>query len=152
MIPEGVGARFVRVWASFFGIGYLPVMPGTFGSLAGVLLAWYFYGMLGTVLFFLTLSAFLICKSSESSFACKDPQRFVLDEVCGMMLSVVWIPKTLPYFAAAFILFRLFDTLKPWPIRAIQNHKHPSSIVWDDLAAGLFTNLLLQIFILVFEF
>ena len=68
----------------------------------------------------------------------------MLDEVCGMMATVLWLPKTLPVFIAAFLLFRLLDIWKPWPISWLQDQKHPFSIMHDDLAAGLLGNLILR--------
>ncbi len=157
-------SAWVKAAASFFYVGYLPFAPGTFGSLAGLLIAWYFYGAIPYLTLVLCVVGFAICKSATIVFSSKprvssrgtsaeavdglvasrDPTPFVLDEVCGMMLSVLWLPKTPAVFLVAFILFRLLDTLKPWPISRIQKNANPLSIVWDDLAAGALVNLILQ--------
>jgi phosphatidylglycerophosphatase A len=73
-----------------------------------------------------------------------------MDETCGMMLSLVWLPREVSIYIGAFILFRLLDIIKPWPICLIQQSKRPTSIVWDDLAAGVATNAILQVFVRVF--
>ncbi len=134
---------WVKALASFFYIGFLPKAPGTWGSLCGLLLAWFFNPQLGGLLIVLSLSGFLIAAPARSVWNNPDPKEFVLDEVVGMMLSVLWLPKKIAIFAAGFLLFRVFDIVKPWPISQIQKSKHPSSILWDDLAAGLLANLIL---------
>jgi phosphatidylglycerophosphatase A len=133
---------FVKIAASFFYVGYLPWTPGTAGSAAGLALAWILYPHLLYWTLALCVVGFLVCAPAEQVFGAKDPQTFVLDEVCGMMLSVIWLPKEIWVFATAFILFRLLDWLKPWPISILQRQKNPLSIMWDDLAAGLATNLI----------
>ena len=93
---------------------------------------------------------FLVCRPSQAVFHSKDPSSFVMDEVCGMMLSVLWLPKSLLWYAVAFGLFRLLDVTKPWPIRVIQRSSHPFMIMADDLLAGVFTNLILRLLIIFF--
>ncbi len=140
----------VKFLASFFYIGYLPVMPGTWGSATGALLAWFFNeGLVWQVTVF-SLAGLFISSIAERAFDEKDPSRFVLDEVAGIMISVLWIPKKIALFVVAFILFRIFDTMKPWPISMVQKSKMPTAIMWDDLLAGLFVNILLQIISRVF--
>ena len=87
----------------------------------------------------------ICCKPARDVFHAEDPSIFVMDEVCGMMVSVHWLPKELWIFGGAFFLFRLFDIWKPGPIGRLQKMKSPLSIVWDDLAAGLLANLILQV-------
>ena len=73
----------------------------------------------------------------------------MLDEVAGMMLSVLWLPKNLAFYGTAFLLFRLLDVSKPGLIRKIQNAKAPTSIMCDDLLAGVFMNVIMQLVIRV---
>ena len=131
---------------------YLGELPagGTWGALVGWVIAWYFPQGGLVLLLIICAIGYAFTLSAQQSFGAKDPSAFVLDEVCGMMLAVLWLPKTVPVFAAAFILFRFFDIVKPWPISILQKMKHPFSIMHDDLAAGLFTNLILQIVVKVF--
>ena len=137
----------VKAAASFFYIGYLPIMPGTYASLAGLLLAWFLRGtLLYWTLGFFAVGLF-ISKPAQELFQNKDPQRFVLDEVCGMMLSVLWLPANLWIFLAGFLLFRLLDGLKPWPIYLLERSRSFWNIMADDVAAGLITNFILQAFI-----
>ncbi len=137
--------RVIRAIASFAYVGYFPIASATLASAVTAILAWYFPWPLVIPIMALSLSGFLICKPAQNAFGAADPQAFVLDEVCGMLLSVLWLPKILWIYGLAFLLFRFFDVLKPWPIRLIQESKSPSSILWDDLLAGTFTNIILQI-------
>ena len=134
----------VKLVASFLFIGYAPVAPGTWGSIAGLLIAYFIPSHLPLWTLLLSLLGLAICGPSRKAFKTDDPSAFVLDEVCGMMLSVVWLPKELIVYAAAFLLFRIGDIWKPWPVSLIQKHPHATSIMGDDLAVGLVVNLILQ--------
>lgn len=140
--------NLVKAIASVFGLGYLPI-SGAFGSLAGVgiiLLCPNTLSLL-VVTIGLSLAALFLCGASEIAFNSHDPKEYVLDEVCGMLLSVLFLPRTSFVIIAGFILFRIFDVIKPWPIIRLQEIKHPTSIVWDDLGAGLVSNVILQILV-----
>lgn len=134
----------IKSIASFFYIGHLPVAPGTFGSLAGLLLAWHFNEALPALFFCLCVAGLLVAAPAESVYGTKDPKQFVLDEVCGMMLGLLWLPKEISIFISAFLLFRLLDIWKPWPVSLLQKNKNPLSIMWDDLACGVAVNAALQ--------
>ena len=144
---RGVYREWTRIVSSAFYVGYMPLAPGAFGSAAGFALAWFTHFALLPILILLSIMGFSVCKASELLYGRKDPQHFVMDEVCGMILSVLWVPKQLWVYSFAFILFRVLDTVKPWPIKLLQNHAHPHSIMWDDLAAGFLTNIFLQIIV-----
>lgn len=144
---KSVKDRFVQVCASFFYIGYLPVGPGTFGSLAGLALAWYLHQYILSLFIVLTVLGLAICKPSVRLFSKHDSQHFVLDEVAGMLLSVLWLPLDPITYINGFLLFRILDTFKPWPIILLQRSKSAFSIMTDDLAAGLAVNLILRIFL-----
>lgn len=137
--------RIIKVCASFFYIGYLPVGPGTFGSLAGLALAWFFHDQLLAMFVVLTLLGIFIAGDSVKVFGKHDSSRFVLDEVSGMMLTVLWLPLDPIVYINGFVLFRILDTFKPWPIILLQRSKNASSIMTDDLAAGLGAHLILRI-------
>jgi phosphatidylglycerophosphatase A len=138
-----------RLISSCLYLGELPA-SGTWGSLVGWVLAWYFFEYTLPLFAALCVLGYALTLIAEESFGSKDPSAFVLDEVCGMMLAVLWLPKTVWVFAAALALFRLFDIWKPWPISILQKMKHPFSIMHDDLAAGLFANLILQAALRIF--
>jgi phosphatidylglycerophosphatase A len=131
---------------------YLGELPGggTWGSMVGWVLAWYTLSHHALLLAGLCVFGYGFTLVAEQSFGSKDPKEFVLDEVCGMALSVLWLPKTALIYTSAFILFRFFDIWKPWPISRLQEMKHPFSIMNDDIAAGFFANIILQIITKVF--
>lgn len=138
-----------RLLCNCFTLGELPA-GGTWGSVLGLALAWNFAQQSLVLFAALCFLGYVLTLEAEKIFLSKDPAAFVLDEVCGMMLAVLWLPKTWPVYAAAFILFRIFDIKKPWPISALDKMKHPFSIMNDDIAAGLFVNLILQVVIKLF--
>ncbi len=136
--------------ATSFGIGFIPVVPATWASAAAVAIAWLLGGVSLYWVIGLSLAGLWACKASRSIFGSADPKQFVMDETCGMLLSLMWLPLDLKYYCAAFVLFRVLDIVKPWPISKIQQSKHATSIMWDDLAAGIATNLILQVAVQLF--
>lgn len=135
----------IKMVATVLGVGYLPLAPGTWASALAVVFAWYSTGC--PICWFLGFSAVGLwaCAPARKVFGKEDPSQFVMDEVCGMLLSVLWLPRTVAVYGAAFLLFRLFDVWKPGPVRSVQNSPHPWSIMLDDLLAGVFANLVLQV-------
>ena len=134
-----------RIIATFCGVGYIPFIPATWASAITVVLAWFLSdSWLVYIGVLFTAAGLGVCRESRTVFRSEDPKEFVMDEVCGMILSVLWLPKSIPLSIAAFALFRILDAWKPWPISRVQNSKHPWSIMGDDLLAGLFTNLILR--------
>ena len=123
------------------GLGLAPIAPATVASLAAVLV--YSLSPLkgdSTGFFLLCILGFLLgiwaCHTmiTESDH---DPQRAVWDEVIGMWITCLLLPKTLPWIAAAFVVFRALDILKPWPIRRFESLAGGLGIMADDLAAGI---------------
>ncbi len=133
--------------ATSFGVGFIPIIPATWASAAAGTLAWFAGGLSIYWVVGLSLAGLWACKGSQDLFRSADPKQFVMDETCGMLLSLIGLPVDLRYYVGAFILFRVLDIVKPWPISRIQQSKHAMSIMWDDLAAGLATNLILRIVI-----
>lgn len=132
-------AKFI---SSFFYIGHIPWAPGTFGSGAGLLILWVTPVESHVfILIFLTLIGLYVCPGAIAAYHSKDPSSFVLDEVCGMALSLLWLPKDPVLYVAGFFLFRALDIFKPGVIRKADRHSAPTSIMWDDILAGLFTNV-----------
>lgn len=134
--------------STFFYIGYLPLVPGTFGSLAGVILFYFLKNNAANYLLFtsfLIILGFLVTGPAERILNRKDSRCIVIDEVCGMLLSLVFIPYDIRLVILAFFLFRLLDTLKAYPACSLQNLKGSLGIMSDDIVAGLYTNIILQI-------
>ncbi len=136
--------------ATWFGLGYVPVASGTFGTLGGVLLAAlallfapnYFLVLMVVFAIFLTLVAMPVGTWAERHWSKKDPGTFVLDEVAGYLVAVAWpIAPGWIHLAVAFFLFRLTDIVKPWPARQMEQFGGGFGIVMDDVMAGLWALL-----------
>ncbi len=129
------------------GLGKVPVMPGTAASAAGLALAGLLYYMAGpwaVVAAIVVLTALGIAASSTlaANLSQRDPSIIVIDEVCGMLVAVAGLSMTGLSAVAAFLFFRLFDIVKPFPISWIERRAPGGwGIVGDDLAAGLAANL-----------
>jgi phosphatidylglycerophosphatase A len=148
--------RFItKLLSTFFYVGYLPLIPGTFGSLAGIILI-YLIELYALNYVLLTVAViaigFLVCGRAEKAMAKNDPRFVVIDEVSGMLLSLVFIPYDIKLVVLAFILFRVLDTLKPYPAGRLERLKGSVGIMSDDLIAGLYTNLILQVVLRVTSF
>ena len=140
--------ELVRITASFFYVGYFPVASGAMGSAAAfVLIAPLDSKTLAFVTAVLSVVGIAICGASQVVFQKPDPSEYVLDEVCGMALSVLWLPADWGVWITAYVIFRVLDVFKPWPIIIFQKMRHPAGIMLDDLAAGAITNLILQMLI-----
>ena len=145
----------VRLLSTFFYIGYLPLIPGTFGSLAGILLIYLIkVCALNYTIFTSVVIAigFLVCGQAEKEMRKSDPRCVVIDEVSGMLLSLMLIPYDIKLVIIAFILFRILDTLKPYPAGRLERLKGSVGIMSDDLIAGLYANLILQVVLRVTSF
>ena len=142
------------ILATFFGVGLVPLAPGTAGSLVAVLsykaalhsLAWPLYLLLVAVLF--SVGAGAAARHAEE-LGRPDPGRIVVDEVCGQLIACAFLPANWISVAVAFALFRFFDIIKPWPIRRLERLPGGWGIMADDVAAGVYAHLLLRVFLLV---
>ena len=128
-------------------VGYLPSAPGTFGTFAALLVIAVFVPS-DNVLLLLFSALFIIgvwsSHNAEKALG-KDSGHIVIDEFCGYIVSVTFISPSLGYYVAAFILFRIFDIFKPFPIRNIEKAvSGGAGIMLDDVLAGIYANLCLQ--------
>ena len=136
--------------AAAFGPGFIPVVPATWTSALVCLAVWFLAvpaGALVGALGVLTAAGLWACAPARTVFASNDPKQFVMDEVCGMLIALLWLPREAGLFIAAFVLFRIFDVWKPWPIILIQRSPRPTSIMWDDLLAGVFAFVTLRMYL-----
>jgi phosphatidylglycerophosphatase A len=126
-------------------IGFSPVAPGTFGSLAALPVCLLISLLpVGSALIFivaLTLFSTWVAHSAEKIEAQKDPKEVVIDEICGMAIALFALPFAPVFIIGGFALFRVFDILKPFPIRWVDK-KVPGGlgIMLDDIIAGIFAN------------
>jgi phosphatidylglycerophosphatase A len=137
--------------ATGFGAGYLPRAPGTWGSLLALPLHFFLrqlepshYALaLGAIFFLAVISA----GQAEKILDRKDPGVVVIDEVIGMLITLIAAPDNPLIWLLGFGLFRLFDIFKPFPIRLIdQRINGGMGIVLDDVLAGIYSLIVLQIF------
>ncbi len=144
-------SRFFLLFATGFGVGYSPIAPGTLGTLITIPL-YYFLSAIRSPLYEITLIAFIflsiwISESAEIFFGKKDDPRIVIDEMIGFLIAMLWVPKTTRFIIIGFFLFRFFDILKPFPIRRLERRlKGGFGVVLDDVLAGIYANIILQLF------
>jgi phosphatidylglycerophosphatase A len=133
------------VLASAFGAGYAPVASGTVGSFVTVVAIWLLPVTPQRILVALiavTIVGVWAGSRVERVLGRKDPGIIVIDEVAGMLLSVILLPPTIPALVTAFLLFRLFDIWKPFPARESQVLTGGVGVMVDDLIAGLYALVL----------
>lgn len=135
--------------ATGLGLGHAPVAPGTVGSLAGVVLVALLWraGGAWTVLAgaaCITALGFWVAGPAEIRFGRRDPGAVVIDEVAGQMVALLFLSPTPSALVVGFLLFRLFDIWKPFPIRRVESLPGASGIMLDDLLAGGYAILLQQ--------
>jgi phosphatidylglycerophosphatase A len=140
--------------ATLWFIGYLPVAPGTWASAAGLIfvaLAHLSSGALTVLLLAVTILGIIAAGTAEKVIGEADSGHIVIDEFAGYLASVVFVPHTYGYLIAAFLLFRFFDILKPFPIGKVESRLSGGlGVMADDILAGIVTNLVLQIWIMSF--
>ena len=132
------------LFLTFFGSGYSPWAPGTAGSLA-ILLPLYFLGQLNPPFFLFIPFIIILCAGSlyiinsvEKRLGLHDPGWIVIDEVVGMWIATLFLQSnTLTHFILAFIWFRVFDIIKPWPVSYFDNMSNSFGTLFDDVVAGL---------------
>lgn len=133
----------VHILAFGFGTGLSPVAPGTVGSLVGVLFAWLSRdaGLPAQLVIagIIIVAGFWICGESARRIGVHDHGGIVWDEIVGFWITMIAVPPTWQWILLGFVLFRVFDILKPWPVR-IADRRIPGGlgIMFDDLLAGLY--------------
>ena len=146
--------KVALILSSCFGIGLIPVAQGTFGTLAAVPLAIALDRLTpmaaAYVLFFFILLAVWVSARSAGALDKEDPAEVVIDEAAGLLLTLFLLPATAFNLCLGFVLFRLFDILKPYPIRRLERMGGGAGIVLDDLLAGVYANVCIRIVTLVF--
>jgi phosphatidylglycerophosphatase A len=128
--------------------GRSPIAPGTAGTVVGVLLYLLLKGLpLAWYLVACVLVAGIGTRAAgeaEKLLGKKDAQSIVIDEIAGFLISMIMVPSGWGFVAAGFFLFRLFDIVKPWPLKRLQDLHGGAGVMLDDIGAGIYTNILLQ--------
>jgi phosphatidylglycerophosphatase A len=153
-VPEPVAARYLLnpscLVALGFGSGLFPVAPGTAGTLAAIPLYLLLKDLPLTVylavVVVLLLGGILVCGYTAECLGVHDHPAIVWDEVVGFLITMTAVPAGWLWVAAGFVLFRLFDVLKPWPIGWLDRRVHGGTgIMLDDVIAGVFAAIVLQV-------
>ena len=143
-------SKWISRVATFFGAGLSPKMPGTVGTLAAIPV-WYLFYLTGpyvymVLTFLLVIAAIFISDAYEKNMPTHDRPEIVIDEVVGFLITMTWLPFSLKYLVLGFVLFRILDIWKPFPISYLNDKvKGGFGVVIDDVAAGLVANVILQI-------
>jgi phosphatidylglycerophosphatase A len=139
-------------FASFGYVGFAPFAPGTVGSAAAIpcLLL---LRQAGSPWLELAVSALIVvagawsARLTEQALGVEDPGPVVIDEVVGMFVSLLWLPATWPVVLAAFLAFRIFDIVKPWPADRLEHVPGGWGVMADDVMAGVYANLAIQVLV-----
>jgi phosphatidylglycerophosphatase A len=145
-----------KTLASLFFLGYLPLMPGTFGSAAVVGGLWYIRYrthftatplMWWVAMFLLTALSIVVSSRPQEVFKADDPKQVVIDECAGQFITFFLIPLSFNVLILGFLLFRFYDIVKPYPIYKMEELEGGVGITMDDVAAGVFANLSLMVIV-----
>jgi len=136
-------------------LGYIPFAPGTIGSLFALILFLFtnltLYAHFSVIIIGALLGTYA-SSVAEKLLNEKDSKKIIIDEFVGFYVSVIYLPKTPGFAIAAFLLFRFFDILKPLFISKLEKTlSNGLGIMADDILAGIYTNMVLQIWLLVFK-
>jgi len=149
MTAPALRSRLAIAFASFGYVGFAPVAPGTVGSAAAIpfflLLrlahsAWLEIAVCAAIVAAGAWSA----RITEQALGVEDPGPVVIDEVVGMFVSLLFLPATWLVVLAAFLAFRVFDIVKPWPADRFEHIPGGWGVMADDVMAGVYANLTLQ--------
>ena len=160
--------EYLAVAVSTCGVGFIPFAPGTFGSLVGVGIFYLLFSAFHSLPQYFQLALIVTClvvtlggiwagNVAEAVFGEKDAQRIVVDEVAGQLISYVLIApmmtaelsRPFPVMLVGFILFRLFDIFKPYPINKLQDLPAGLGVMFDDVLAGIYAAILLSLLPLI---
>jgi phosphatidylglycerophosphatase A len=134
---------------TFFGVGKIPIGQGTVASLISGIL--YFSFISGnkfleiSINFFVLVISFLLIKKVRIFWKDNDPHEVVIDEIAGMFLSLLLLPKSFLVFVSAFLIFRFLDITKIPPIIFFDRMKSPYGILLDDIVGGIIANFIVRL-------
>jgi phosphatidylglycerophosphatase A len=156
-IPQGFLKNPIHLLALGFGTGCVPKMPGTIGTLVGILFylplvylssaysSWTVYIVVTIALF---LSGIWLCEVTANHLGVHDHGGIVWDEIVGFLITMTMVPPDWRFVVLGFVLFRLFDIWKPWPISWLDRKVSGGlGIMLDDVLAGIYALIVLQIIV-----
>jgi len=142
------------LFATLLGIGFIPIAPGTIAAfVTAAAYKYYLFTLSWQVYVLLIIAVFIAGSITASKYAKsinkKDPRTVVIDEVLGQLIPLLLLPPEWGLIIAAFILFRFFDILKPLFIRKTENFPWGWGIMLDDLLAGIYAGIVINIYRLI---
>lgn len=141
--------KYLLLLAQGLGSGLAKKAPGTWGSLAALVIGWIITPKLITIIIAALIGVY-ICGLAEKMLGEEDPSCVVFDEWVGMWIAIWAIPHNLLWFILAFILFRLFDITKPWLIDKVQRYPKGLGVMLDDILAGIAARIVLAVLLWIF--
>ncbi len=140
--------KFALFLASTFYSGFFPIAPGTVGALIAAVVLWFLPQVSTPVMIVVIIVCFFsgvwAAGVAEQDWG-TDPGRVNWDEVAGMLMTLLFLPKHWLIYVAGFLVFRFFDVVKPFPVNRMEKLPGGWGIMADDIAAGLYSNIVLQI-------
>ncbi len=143
-----------KIIATFFGIGYLPLAPGTIASFLVILFyryylyTWIWPVYLGVLVLIFVFGALAASVHSETTKK-EDPRSVVIDEVLGQLIVLFRMPPVWPLLITSFLLFRLLDILKPYLIKKSENFPRGWGIMMDDIMSGVCAGILINLYLIL---
>ena len=133
-------------------LGYVPVAPGTFGSAAGLVVfaavRWSGSPALELAVIMLLFAVGVwSANAAERHFGGVDPAPVILDEVVGMLITLAFLPVNVTGAVVGFLLFRLFDVVKPWPANRLEAVHGGLGVMADDAMAGVYGNVAMRLLV-----
>jgi phosphatidylglycerophosphatase A len=142
------------LFSTLLGVGFIPIAPGTIASfLTAAAYKFYLFRLTWPWYILLMVAVFITGALASSKYAKtinkKDPGTVVIDEVLGQLIPLLLLPPEWVLIIAAFILFRFFDILKPLFIKKIESFPWGWGIMLDDVLAGIYTGIIINIYLLI---
>ena len=144
--------NFTKYFATLFGIGFISLAPGTFGSFFAILI-WYVFIDLFTIFYFIVLFLFVLSVSFYftdiylDNYNKKDPSEVIIDEFLGQSIPLLFIVNFNIYeVLIAFVTFRFFDIYKIYPINKMEDLKGSYGVILDDIVAGIYSLIILMLY------
>ena len=144
--------NFAKYFATLFGIGFISIAPGTFGSLFAIFI-WYIFIDLFSIFYFILLFLCILSFSFYftdiylSNYKIKDPSEVIVDEFLGQSIPLFFIVNFNIYeVLIAFVTFRFFDIYKIYPINKIEDLKGSYGVILDDIIAGIYSLIILMLY------
>jgi phosphatidylglycerophosphatase A len=145
--------KIYKIVATLGFAGFLPIAPGTWGTGVAFLFVW-LLSLNDLMLMAIFLPLFFLgvyAAGRTENILGQDSGHIVIDEFCGYLVTMLFLPKTLPWLIAGFFVFRVFDVTKPPPVREAEKAIHGGmGVMFDDVLAGIYSNICLQLFRLIY--